>query len=72
MGGHEHNARTYRKLARLYRQASKKEKGVILNQFVQTSGYQRKVRDLSAELVGAQPDVDRRQAGETGRGTPSA
>jgi len=29
-------------LARRYRQASKKEKGVILDQFVQTTGYQRK------------------------------
>ena len=45
-------------VVRRYRRAGKKEKGVILGEFVKSSGYKRKkaqVRDPSAELVGAYP-----------------
>ena len=40
-------------VVRRYRRAGKKEKGVILGEFVQTTGYRRKVRHPPARTYGA-------------------
>ena len=43
-------------VVRRYRRAGKKEKGVILGEFVQTTGYRRKYAIHLLELMGSSPN----------------
>ena len=60
-------------VVRRYRRAGKKEKGVILGEFVQTTGYRRKYAIHLLELMGPHPlGEHRRQVGESRRRSPPA